>query len=215
MKKKNYWFGFYTSILPIIVVLWIVLSESGVYKYKVIDGDGQKSSLKAYKGKVLLIVNTATQCGFTPQYEALEATYQKYKARGLEVLDFPCNQFNGQAPGSYEEIHQFCTTRYHISFPQFEKVDVNGENTSKLYRYLKREQPFKGFDLNNSTGRRMHEMLLKKDAHYAENNEIKWNFTKFLVNRKGKVVARFEPYVGMDIVEKEIERLLDEQTDRQ
>lgn len=214
MKKKSHFFGLYTSVFPIIVTLWIVLSGAGVYKYKAIDGDGQKTSLKTYKGKVLLIVNTAIQCGFTPQYEALEATYQKYRLRGFEILDFPCNQFNGQAPGSYEEIHQFCSSRYHINFPQFEKVDVNGPHASNIFNYLKRKQPFKGFDLTNPTGKRMHEMLLKKDAHYAENNDIKWNFTKFLINRKGKVVARFEPYVSMDVIEKEIERLLSEKTDK-
>lgn len=208
--KKRYLTSLGTfSFLPIAVALWIILS-SGIYKYKVTDGDGQTVSLKPYKGKVILVVNTATQCGFTPQYEMLEATYQKYKEKGFEILDFPCDQFGGQAPGSYAEIHQFCTSRYNISFKQYGKVDVNGPQAIKLFNYLKKKQPFKGFDLKNPMGKRLHEMLLKRDAHYTESNDIKWNFTKFLIDRKGKVVARFEPYVEMKVIEKEIEKLLAE-----
>ena len=141
-------------------------------------------SLGQYKGKVLLIVNTATGCGFTPQYEGLEALYKKYQEQGFEILDFPCNQFAGQAPGSDEEIHQFCTLRYNTSFPRFKKINVNGKEESPLYTYLKAQQ--KG----------------------ALGSRIKWNFTKFLVDREGNVVARFAPTVKPEDIDEKIAELL-------
>lgn len=140
-----------------------------VYEFKVLNQKGNEVSLDAYKGKVLLIVNTATGCGFTPQYKGLEELYEKYKEEGFEILDFPCNQFFRQAPGSDEEINAFCSLRYNTQFPRFKKIDVNGNNASPLFKYL---------------------------CSQNEQNKykrVKWNFTKFLVNRQGEVVARFEP----------------------
>ena len=165
----------------------------GVHQFSVKDGNGQDVSLSQYGGKVLLIVNTATKCGFTPQYEELEALYQDYKDQGFVILDFPCNQFGEQAPGSYEEIHAFCTGNYNITFPQFEKLDVNGENADPLFTYLKSQKDFQGFDTKDRIGEFLDTRLRKQDPDYDKNPDIKWNFTKFLVDREGKVVARFEP----------------------
>ena len=140
-------------------------AQSSVYDFTVKDDAGKDVSLAEYKGKVLLIVNTATRCGFTPQYKDLEPLYQKYHAQGFEILDFPCNQFGQQAPGTIQEIHQFCTANFDIHFPQFDKIDVNGENAHPLYTWLKAQ---------------------------AGGGDIKWNFTKFLVGRDGKVIKRYE-----------------------
>lgn len=140
-----------------------------IYDYTVKAMDDSDVSMKDYEGKVLLIVNTATGCGFTPQYEGLEALYKKYKEQGLEILDFPCNQFGHQAPGSIEEIHEFCQMTYDTSFPQFAKIDVNGDHASPLYTYL------------------------KEQAHGSLGKAIKWNFTKFLVSRDGQEIKRFAP----------------------
>ena len=167
--------------------------EKSIYDIQVKDDAGKDVSLADYKGKVLLIVNTATRCGFTPQYKELEALYEKYQKEGLEILDFPCNQFGEQAPGSIQEIHQFCTANFDIQFPQFDKIDVNGENESPLFTYLKAQQGFSGFDLTDQTGKMMDNMLRKKDADYDKKPDIKWNFTKFLVARDGRVVKRYEP----------------------
>ena len=183
-------------LLAILMVLTLTLSvsaKSKIYDIKVKKGDGKEIRLKAYKRKVLLIVNTATRCGFTPQYDELEALYEKYHAKGLEILDFPCNQFGGQAPGSFEEIHAFCTGKFNIQFDQFDKIDVNGNDESPLYTFLKSEKTFEGFDMNDPMGKRMHQMMERRDKDYANNSDIKWNFTKFLVDRKGRVIARFEP----------------------
>ena len=140
-------------------------AQSSIYDFTVKDDAGKNVSLAEYKGKVLLIVNTATRCGFTPQYKDLEPLYQKYHAQGFEILDFPCNQFGQQAPGTIQEIHSFCTTNFDIHFPQFDKIDVNGENAHPLYTWLKAQ---------------------------AGGGDIKWNFTKFLVGRDGKVIKRYE-----------------------
>ena len=143
----------------------LTLSAQSVYDFTVKDDAGKDVSLAEYKGKVLLIVNTATRCGFTPQYKDLEPLYQKYHTQGFEILDFPCNQFGQQAPGTIREIHQFCTANFDIHFPQFDKIDVNGENAHPLYTYLKAQ---------------------------AGGGDIKWNFTKFLIGRDGKVIKRYE-----------------------
>ena len=143
----------------------LTMTAQSVYDFTVKDDAGKDVSLAEYKGKVLLIVNTATRCGFTPQYKDLEPFYQKYHAQGFEILDFPCNQFGQQAPGTIQEIHQFCTANYDIHFPQFDKIDVNGENAHPLYTWLKAQ---------------------------AGGGDIKWNFTKFLVGRDGKVIKRYE-----------------------
>lgn len=151
---------------------------------EVLDSEGKKIKLEEYAGKVLLIVNTATKCGFTPQYEGLEALYKKYREKGFEILDFPCNQFGHQAPGSLDEINQFCTLNYGTSFKRFEKIDVNGEHTHPLYKYLKSQE---GGLLGDN---------------------IKWNFTKFLIDREGKVVDRFAPTTKPEQIESKIEELL-------
>ncbi len=155
-----------------------------IYDYKVKDGKGKDVALSDYKGKVLLIVNTATGCGFTPQYEGLQDLYEKYADKGFEILDFPCNQFAGQAPGTDEEIAGFCTGRYGVTFRQFHKICVNGSDTEPLYTFL------------------------KSQAGGIAGSNIKWNFTKFLVDRNGNVVARYAPTKTPKALESEIEKLL-------
>ena len=177
----------------------------GFYDIKVTNDAGQEVSLGDYRGQVLLIVNTATRCGFTPQYEELESLYEKYHAAGLEILDFPCNQFGQQAPGTISEIHQFCTANFNIQFPQFDKIDVNGPNASPLFTFLKAQQGFGGFDSADERGKFMDQMLRRQDADYDKKADIKWNFTKFLVSRDGRVVRRFEPTDKMSNVEMAIE----------
>lgn len=159
---------------------------TSVYDFTVKDDQGQDVSLEKYEGKVLLIVNTATECGFTPQYEGLEKIYQKYKDEGFEILDFPCNQFGGQAPGDMEDINNFCSLNYGTSFDRFEKIDVNGENEDPLYTFLKNEQ-------SGLAGSR-----------------IKWNFTKFLIDRNGNVVNRYGSQKKPEKIGKDIEELLNE-----
>ena len=151
-----------------------------IYQFKVLDGQGDSVSLSLYEGQVLLVVNTATQCGYTPQYDDLERIYETYRDQGFTILDFPCNQFNGQAPGSYDQIHDYCTDNYHITFPQFAKLNVNGANASPLYVWLKEKKP----------------------------GDIQWNFTKFLIDREGNVVSRFEPNSNMTAMENAIRNQL-------
>jgi len=182
----------------------LTLSAQSIYDFKVKDDVEQDVSLSDYKGKVLLIVNTATRCGFTPQYKELETLYEKYRADGLEILDFPCNQFGEQAPGSIQEIHQFCTANFNIQFPQFDKIDVNGPNAHPLYTWLKAQKGFGGFDVNDQRGKMMDNMLRKRDADYDKKSDIKWNFTKFLVSRDGKVLKRYEPTDNMSDVEADV-----------
>lgn len=183
-------------------------AKTKIYKITVKDGEGQEVKMKQYKGKVLLIVNTATRCGFTPQYTELENIYEKFHGQGLEILDFPCNQFGQQAPGTNAEIHNFCTANFNIQFEQFDKIDVNGPEASPLFTFLKSQQGFSGFDTNDRRGKAMHEMMLKRDKDYAQKSDIKWNFTKFLVDRKGRVVKRFEPTDKMEDVEQWIQKYL-------
>ena len=163
-----------------------------IYDFKVKAQDGGEVSLADYKGKVLLVVNTATGCGFTPQYDELQDIYDEFKDKGLEILDFPCNQFGEQAPGDDEEIHSFCTGRYGITFPQFSKVEVNGENAIELYKWLTANTKFEGFGIS-PMGVMLSGVVKKFDKDYKENSSIKWNFTKFLIDRNGEIVARFEP----------------------
>ena len=194
--------------LVLITLLSTTVMAQNVYDFTVKDRKGNDVSLAEYKGKVLLIVNTATRCGFTPQYEELEALYKAYKDSGLEILDFPCNQFGQQAPGSEDEIHEFCQLNYGTEFPQFRKIEVNGENESPLFTYLKAQKGFAGFDLNHKIGKLLHDMMLKADADYASNPDIKWNFTKFLVNQQGEVIARYEPTHDIKSIEADIQALL-------
>ncbi len=154
-----------------------------LYTIKVKTRDGKEISLEKFKGKTLLIVNTATGCGFTPQYEALEKLYKKYHDKGFEILDFPCDQFGHQAPGTDDEIHSFCTSKYNTSFDQLKKIEVNGENEEKIFTYLKATQPFKGL---GTSGLVLAPIIKKMDKDYKNNNNIKWNFTKFLIDKERK-----------------------------
>ena len=178
-----------------------------VYDFTVKNRQGQDVSLSEYRGKLLLVVNTATGCGFTPHYEPLEAMYRDLKDRGLEILDIPCNQFAGQTPGTDEEIHEFCTLRYNTQFPQMKKSEVNGENELPLYTWLKSQKGFAGFG-HGPMALAMSAMLKKIDKDYKNNPAIKWNFTKFLVGRDGEVVERFEPTESMKKVEEATAGLL-------
>lgn len=172
-----------------------------VYDFKVLDKKGHEVSLSEYKGKVLLIVNTASKCGFTPQYEELEAMYERLNDKGFEILDFPCNQFGGQAPGTDEEITEFCKMTYGTKFPQFKKIDVNGDSAIELYKWLKGEKGFAGFDPAHPIAKILDDILSKANPEYKSDPAIKWNFTKFLINREGLVVSRFEPTENMKKVE--------------
>ena len=178
-----------------------------VYDFTVKDRKGAEVSLKEYAGKVLLIVNTATGCGFTPHYEPLEAMYRDLREKGLEILDFPCNQFANQAPGDEEEIHSFCTVKFGADFPQFKKIEVNGDGADPLFAFLATEKPFVTFGkgLKNAALKKYAQMNNKK---FGDKAYIKWNFTKFLIGRDGTVVARFEPTTSMDEVRKAVEELL-------
>jgi glutathione peroxidase-family protein len=180
-------------------------ARMSIYDFKVKDDVGKEVSLSEYKGKVLLIVNTATRCGFTPQYKELEELYEKYGTEGLEILDFPCNQFGQQAPGTIQEIHQFCTANFNIQFPQFDKIEVNGANEHPLYTWLKAQKTFGGFDVNDQRGKMMDGMLRRQDADYDKKSDIKWNFTKFLVSRDGRVLKRYEPTDKMADVEADVQ----------
>ncbi len=177
-----------------------------IYDYSVRTRDGKEFSLAENKGKVMLIVNTATGCGFTPHYEPLQAMYDKYHDKGLEIIDIPCNQFMGQAPGTDDEIHEFCTLNYNTKFEQMKKSDVNGENELPLYTFLKGEKGFKGF--SGPIANDMNGLLEGIDPDFRNNANIKWNFTKFLVDREGNVVERFEPTADMAEVEKAVAALL-------
>lgn len=179
-------------------------SIKSIYDFHLVDLDGTEIPLSIYQGKVLLIVNTATGCGFTPQYEELESMYQRMRGEGLEILDIPCNQFGQQAPGSDEEIKAFCQLHFGTKFPRFKKSDVNGEHELPLYTWLKSQQGFRGFDMNTKIGQAMANMLSKIDPNWETSSDIKWNFTKFLINRQGQVVARFEPMAKMAEVETRI-----------
>ena len=183
----------------------LTMSAQSIYDYKVKDDIGREVSLSDYKGKVLLIVNTATRCGFTPQYKELEVLYEKYTKEGFEILDFPCNQFGGQAPGTIQEIHQFCTVNFNINFPQFDKIEVNGAQAHPLYVFLKSQKGFGGFDVTDERGKMMDGMLRKQDADYDKKADIKWNFTKFLVSRDGRVIKRYEPTDKMSDIEADVQ----------
>ena len=191
-----------------------------VYDFSVKDRKGKDVSLKEYANEVLLIVNTATKCGFTPQYEELEALYQKYHGEGFEILDFPCNQFGQQAPGTDESIHEFCKLNFGTEFPRFKKVKVNGDDAEPLYKFLQEQKGFAGWDMEHPIAHILdwdmehpiahilEDMLSKADPDYKEKSDIKWNFTKFLINKKGQVVARFEPTEKIENIEAQIKELL-------
>ena len=179
-----------------------------VFDFAVKDRKGKEVSLREYANEVLLIVNTATKCGFTPQYEELEALYQEYHTQGFEILDFPCNQFGQQAPGTDESIHNFCKLPYGTDFPRFKKVKVNGDDADPLFRFLQEQRGFAGWDESHPLTPVLDKMLSEADPDYKQKSDIKWNFTKFLINKRGMVVARFEPTESLDNISKEIEKLL-------
>ncbi len=183
-------------------------NSTNIYSFEVGAQGGKTLQLSDLKGKVLLIVNTASKCGFTPQYTELEQLYKSYRENGFEILDFPCNQFGGQSPEDDAERTTFCQLNYGTTFPQLKKIEVNGENESPLYKWLKAERGFEGFDEGHPLSEKLNEILRGADPEYAQKPDIKWNFTKFLVDRNGKVVARFEPTADMKRVEKAIEALL-------
>lgn len=179
-----------------------------LYDFKAKDIDGNEVDLKDYEGKALLIVNTASECGFTPQYEDLQKIYELYQDKGLEILGFPCNQFKGQEPGNSDDIQKFCQINYGVTFKIFEKVNVNGENAHPLFKYLKSQAPYKGWDEDHPTNKILDSLLKEHYPEYLINNEIRWNFTKFLINSKGEVVNRFESSVSPLDMEKDIEKVL-------
>lgn len=179
-----------------------------IYDYKVLDAMGEEVSLKEYEGKVLLIINSATECGFTPQYDVLEDMFEKYRQDDFVILDFPCNQFGNQAPGSNEEIASFCDSRYGIKFPIFSKINVNGDDADPLYHYLKSQKGFLGLDKEHALTPMLESMLQRQDPDFAKKSDIKWNFTKFLIDKNGTVVERFEPTADMGYVEEKVRELI-------
>ncbi|MBR3512244.1 MAG: glutathione peroxidase [Clostridia bacterium] len=177
-----------------------------IYDYSIKNRNGEEISMSNYEGKVLIIVNTATGCGFTPQYEGLENLYKKYHDDGLEILDFPCNQFGNQAPGSDDEIHQFCTFKYNTTFDQFSKVDVNGETELPLYTYIKEQ--IKEDEIDGMKNKMVMKTVEKISTSTKKEGDIKWNFTKFLVDRNGNVVGRYSPTFKPEDMEEKIKEIM-------
>ena len=177
-----------------------------VYDFCVKAQDGSDVELSQFKGKVLLIVNTATGCGFTPQYTELQEMYEELNESGLEILDFPCNQFGEQTPGTDEEVHDFCTGRYGITFPQYSKIDVNGENAIPLYKWLTENTKFAGF--SGPMSLILKPIVKKMDKDYKNNGNIKWNFTKILIGKDGEIVERFEPTADVKKIADKVKELL-------
>ncbi len=198
------------KILTILAALSAIAcsnSKTRIYDFTAESNSGEQVNFAEYKGNVLLIVNTASKCGFTPQYDGLETLYQKYKDSGFVVIGFPCDQFGHQEPGTDEEIAEFCRRNHGVTFPLMAKSDVNGENANAIFKWLYSEKPFVGFG-EGDTAKFMDQMLSSRDADYASNPDIKWNFTKFLIDRKGRVVARFEPVVAPEDIASYIEKEL-------
>ena len=195
------------TVLAAVCAISCMGNRTTFYDFSAETSSGEQLPFSQYKGKVLLIVNTASKCGFTPQYDGLEALYQKYAPKGLVVIGFPCDQFGHQEPGTNEEIEAFCRLNHGVTFPLMAKSEVNGENASEVFKWLYSQKPFAGFG-DSDTGKFMDGMLSRNDPDYASKPDIKWNFTKFLINRKGRVVARFEPVVTPEELESEIEALL-------
>ena len=183
---------------------------STIFDFSVKDRKGKSVALKEYAPEVLLIVNTAIKCGFTPQYEELEKLYEKYHSQGFEILDFPCNQFGQQAPGTDESIHQFCKLNYGTEFPRFKKVKVNGDDADPLFKYLKEQKGFQGWDMDHKLAGILDDMLKKDDPDSQQKPDIKWHFTKFLTTTRGMVVDRFEPTTSIEVIEERIQQLLHE-----
>lgn len=179
-----------------------------IYNYKFKDIDGNTVSLEEYKGKTLLIVNIASKCGFTPQLEDLQKIYIKYREQGLEILGFPCNQFAEQSPGSNSDLNTFCKLNYGVTFKLSEKIDVRGSNAEEIFTHLTTACPFKGFNKDNISDKIIYSVIKEKTPEHLVGDSIKWNFTKFLVDKEGNAIKRFEPSVEpLDMVE-DIEKIL-------
>ena len=179
-----------------------------IYDFSVKDRKGKEVSLREYASEVVLIVNTATKCGFTPQYDELEKLYEKYRSEHFVILDFPCNQFGQQAPGTDDSIHEFCKLNFGTEFPRFKKVKVNGPDADPLFKFLQEQKGFAGWDMEHPIAHILDDMLSKEDPDYKQKSDIKWTFTKFLVDKRGVVVARFEPTEKIENIEAKIEELL-------
>ena len=175
-----------------------------IYDFKALTSKGKELDFAQFEGKVLLIVNTASKCGFTPQFARLEELNKKYQDKGLVIIGFPCNQFAEQDPGTDSEIEVFCQLNYGVTFQIMKKVEVNGPGADPIFTYLKNEKGFSGFDPAHELSSLLDGMLRKADANYDKNPDIKWNFTKFLIDREGNVVKRFEPTDNMEQLEKDI-----------
>lgn len=195
--------------LVIFVALFSYQSYAkGVYDFSVNDIEGNEVNLSDYKGKVLLIVNVASKCGFTSQYEELQALYEEYNEKGFEILAFPCNQFANQEPGTNEEIKEFCSSTYGVTFPLFDKIKVNGPDAHPLYDFLISEKGFEGYDLSNPKAEMIKGVLEKNFPETLEGDSIKWNFTKFLIDKNGNVIDRFETPVSPNKIKPSIDELL-------
>jgi len=179
-----------------------------IYDFKANDKFGEEVSLEKYKGDVILVINSATKCGFTPQYDKLQDLYEKYQGDGFMILDFPCNQFANQAPDSNEAIASFCESNYGVTFPIFSKIEVNGENAHPLFKYLVGEKGFSGFDKEHQLTPVLEKILSAADPEYKNNPSIKWNFTKFLIDREGNVVERYEPTEEIYVIEDRVKEIL-------
>lgn len=198
------------SICTIVLAVLFAMplqAQDKFFDYKLLSLSGEEVSMRTYKGKVVIVVNTASKCGLTPQYEGLEAMYKKYKDQGLVVLGMPCNQFLGQEPGSSSEIAEFCQKNYGVSFPMFDKIEVRGENAHPLYKMMTSEKPFKGFD-DSASGQKFKSFLSGKFPEIYEGNGVKWNFTKFIFDREGELAKRIEPNVAPKDFENEIAEML-------
>lgn len=180
----------------------------GIYEYSVRNIRGENIPLAQYKGKVVIVVNTASKCGFTPQYDGLQKLYDKYREQGLVILGFPCNQFGEQEPGTNQEVETFCQLNYGVTFPLFDKIEVLGENKLPLFAYLTESKSFEGFDVTTASGRMLNAYFQEKMPERLSGDEIKWNFTKFLIDREGRVVARMESPVDPLDMEEAVEALL-------
>ena len=206
-------FKFLTLFVAIVCCLLSTNAKKNmekIYDLKALTSKGQELNFSQFKGKVLLIVNTASKCGFTPQFEGLETLNKKYKDKGLVVIGFPCNQFAGQDPGTDSEISEFCQLNYGVSFLMMKKSDVNGPQTNAIFKFLKSKVGFAGFDPAHPLSKLLVEMLSKNDPDYASKPDIKWNFTKFLVSKDGNKIIRFEPTATPTDMEASIEKLIKE-----
>ena len=179
----------------------------GIYDFSAERINGQEVSLEQYKGEVLIVVNTASKCGFTPQYEDLQKLYDRYKDKGLNIIGFPCNQFGEQEPGQNQDVESFCQLNYGVTFPLFSKVDVRGKNAHPLFNYLTSEAPFTGL-VDKPGGKMLHLKLQSEYPEFLIDDSIKWNFTKFLIDREGNVVKRFESVEAPFDMESDVESLL-------